>query len=363
MIGTPSRAWGVARSDVPKTGIVRRSGAFGWFALNRYNYEGLSRGREAGETENCTYVTSVPRADSAPRSGADRAAGIGLIGILVGSAVLALKYYAYVATGSVALYSDALESIINVVVAVTTYAALRVSAKPADEKHPYGYTKVEYFSAVLEGLLIFLAAIAILRQAYEGFSHPRILETPLVGLLLNGCATVLNGAWCTVLLKKGREWRSPALSADGKHLLTDIVTSVGVFIGVGLVALTGRLWLDPAVACLVALNIMSSGWGLVRESVSGLLDEAVPADVLSRIRSVLSAHSEGALQVHDLRTRRAARRIFVDFHLVVPGSMSVATAHDICDSIEDALQEHLDAIVTIHVEPEWKAERDGVLFT
>ncbi|MGP6156788.1 MAG: cation diffusion facilitator family transporter [Vulcanimicrobiaceae bacterium] len=310
-----------------------------------------------------TSATSIKKqADNPPRSTAERAARIGLLGVFVGVTVLGLKYYAYLKTGSVALYSDALESIINVVVAATAYVALRVSAKPADAKHPYGYAKAEYFSAGVEGILIVVAALAILRQSVLGFIHPHALETPFIGLAVNGTATVLNALWCAVLLKCGREWRSPALLGDGKHVLADVVTSMGVVIGVGLVALTARLWLDPAIACLVAVNILWSGWGLVRDSMSGLLDEAVPEDVLARIRQVLRERSAGALEVHDLRTRRAARHVFVEFHLVVPGDMTVATAHAICDSIEEALQDDLDGpIVTIHVEPEWKAERTNTL--
>lgn len=310
-----------------------------------------------------TSATTIKKkADVPARSNADRAVRVALFGVVVGATVLALKYYAYLVTGSVALYSDALESIINVVVAATAYVALRVSAKPADAKHPYGYAKAEYFSAGVEGILIVVAALAILRQSVLGFVHPHALETPYVGLAVNAAATVLNAVWCAVLLKKGREWRSPALLGDGKHVLSDVVTSLGVLTGVGLVAVTGRLWLDPAVACLVALNIMWSGWGLVRDSLSGLLDEAVPADVLARIRQVLRERSAGALEVHDLRTRRAARRTFVEFHLVVPGGMTVATAHAICDSIEEALQDDLEGpIVTIHVEPEWKAEPTNTL--
>ena len=309
-----------------------------------------------------TGATTAKISDAQPRSNADRAARVGFFGVFVGATVLALKYYAYLATGSVGLYSDALESIINVVVAVTAYVALRVSARPADERHPYGYAKAEYFSAGVEGLLIVVAAVVISRQAFLGFIHPHALEMPYLGLGVNAAATVINGAWCAVLLKKGREWRSPALVGDGKHVLADVVTSIGVLIGVGLVAVTGRLWLDPAVAFLVAANIMWSGWGLVRDALSGLLDEAVPADVLARIQQVLREHSAGALQVHDLRTRRAARRTFVEFHLVVPSDMTVARAHAICDSIEEALQVDLDGpSVSIHVEPEWKAERSNTL--
>jgi cation diffusion facilitator family transporter len=292
----------------------------------------------------------------------DRASRAALGGVAVGVIVLALKYAAYLLTGSVALYSDALESVINVAAAGAALLALRVSAKPADADHPYGHHKAEYFSAVLEGVLIVLAALAILREAYLGFLNPRPLEAPAVGLAVNALAGALNGAWSWFLIRNGRRWRSPALVADGKHLLTDVVTSGGVLVGAGLVATTGWLVLDPALAALVALNVLWSGWGLVRSSVGGLMDEAVPAELLARIKGAIAEHGEGALEAHDVRTRHAGRSTFVDFHLVVPGEMRVAEAHAICDRIEAVLREDVEgAVVVIHVEPEEKAKHRGVL--
>jgi cation diffusion facilitator family transporter len=292
----------------------------------------------------------------------DRASRAALGSVAVGVVVLALKYAAYRLTGSVALYSDALESVINVAAAGAALLALRVSAKPADADHPYGHHKAEYLSAVLEGVLIVLAALAILREAYLGFLNPRPLDAPAAGLAVNALAGALNGAWSWFLIRNGRRWRSPALVADGKHLLTDVVTSGGVLVGVGLVAMTGWLVLDPALAALVALNVLWSGWGLVRSSVGGLMDEAVPAEVLARIKGAIAEHGEGALEAHDVRTRHAGRSTFVDFHLVVPGEMRVAEAHAICDRIEAALREDVEgAVVVIHVEPDEKAKHRGVL--
>ena len=282
--------------------------------------------------------------------------------IVVGIAVLALKYVAYLLTGSIALYSDALESIINVVTAVVALLAVRTSAIPADASHPYGHYKVEYFSAVVVGVLIVVAALTILREAYFGIMAPKPFNASMEGLLVNGLASIINAAWCWVLIRQGRRSRSPALIADGKHLLTDVVSSVGVLLGVVLAAATGWAILDPALAALVALNILWSGWGVMRESVGGLLDEAVPETTLSRIRDVISSNAEGALEAHDLRTRHAGKMIFVDFHLVVPGDMAVSAAHDICDRIERALREAVeDAMITIHVEPEQKAKHAGIV--
>ena len=282
--------------------------------------------------------------------------------IAVGVAVLALKAVAYVVTGSVALYSDAIESIVNVAASTAALLAILYGARPADANHPYGHHKAEYLSVVIEGVLIIVAALAILREAYYAFQAPRLLDAPVTGLAINGLASLLNAGWSWFLIAEGRRRRSPALVADGKHLLTDVITSVGVVIGLVLAVLTGVPVLDPLLAAVVAVNILWSGWGLIREFLGGLLDEAVPADTLDRIRRAISANATGALEAHDLRTRNAGPVTFIDFHLVVPGSMPVSEAHGICDQIEAALKADVpDAMITIHVEPEEKAKHHGVL--
>jgi cation diffusion facilitator family transporter len=282
--------------------------------------------------------------------------------ILVGLLVLGLKYLAYHLTGSVALYSDALESTINVVTAIAALLAVQTSAKPADADHPYGHDKAEYLSAVLEGVLIIVASLSILREAGIAFLSPRLLDAPLHGLAVNGLATVVNAAWCAILLKRGRRHRSPALVADGRHLLADVMTSVGVLLGVGIAAATGWAVLDPALAMLVAVHILWSGGRLMKDSVGGLMDESVPSNLLLRIRELIATNASGALEAHDLRTRQAGRRTFIDFHLVVPGEMSVSEAHDICDRIERGLKAAVqDALITIHVEPENKAKHAGIV--
>ena len=292
----------------------------------------------------------------------NRAAKAAAGSVLLGLLVLALKYAAYRLTGSVALYSDALESIINVVAAAAAVWALRVSARPADREHPYGHHKAEYFSAVLEGVLIVLAALSILHAAWLDFRDPRPLDLSPVGLGANALATALNAAWAWVLIRYGKRWRSPALVADGRHLLADVVTSTALLAGVLAVLLTGKLVLDPALAAAAALYILWSGWGLMRESVGGLMDEAAAPDVLARIRTLIAEYAEGALEAHDLRTRHAGRVTFIDFHLVVPGDMQVAEAHDICDRIEAALKQEVQgAVIVIHVEPEHKAKHHGVV--
>jgi len=282
--------------------------------------------------------------------------------IVVGVVVLGIKYLAYAVTGSIALYSDALESLINVATAVAALFAVRLSEQPADANHPYGHHKVEYFSAGLAGTLIMVAAGLILREAWVGLQAPRRIEAPALGLALSMGASVVNAAWSWVLISQGRRLRSPALSADGRHLLADVVTSVGVTIGILLAVVTGWDILDPALAGLVALNILWSGWQVMRESLSGLMDAALPDGRLVEIREVISREAEGAIEAHDLRTRASGPAVFIDFHLVVPAQMTVAQAHDICDRIEAALKATVEgARITIHVEPEEKAKHNGVL--
>jgi cation diffusion facilitator family transporter len=290
-----------------------------------------------------------------------RAEHLALASAGIGTAILALKFWAYWLTGSLALYSDALESIINVVAALTAYLGLRIASRPADQDHPYGHHKAEYFSAVVEGALIIVAALVILRDAWDAYFAPKPLDAPLLGLAVNGVATVINAAWAFALLRFARAMRSPALKADGRHVLADVFTSCGVILGVGLVMATGWLVLDTAVAVLVALNILWSGWGMVRDSVGGLMDQAAPADIVARVRALISAHSEGAIEAHDVRTRHAGQATFIDFHLVVPGTMTVEDSHCICDRLEEALREDVPgAVVTIHVEPDHKAKQRGV---
>ena len=275
--------------------------------------------------------------------------------------VLIIKGAAYGLTGSVALLSDALESVINVATAIAAIIAIRYAAQPADKEHPYGHQKAEYLSAVVIGVMIVLAGLTILHEAYQGALAPKPIDAPLLGLGVSSIATVLNAVWSTVLVKQGRTHHSPSLVADGKHLLADVVTSFGVVIGVGLVVVTGIQVLDAGIAALVALHVLWSGWEVIRESSDGLLDAAVPEEELQRIREVIAANSGEAIEAHDLRTRFASRTRFIDFHLVVPRLMTVEQSHAICDRLEAALKEALDeAIVTIHVEPDQMAEQKGM---
>jgi cation diffusion facilitator family transporter len=282
--------------------------------------------------------------------------------LAVGVIVLALKIVAAWLTGSIALYSDALESVVNVVTAIVALVAVRLAARPADAALPYGYGKAEYFSAVIIGVFIALAAILIFTKAWQGFVTPVPFRADPVGLGVSAFATVLNALWAWYLIRTGARERSPSLAADGKHLATDVVSTVGVLIGVLLAVVSGYHQLDAILAVLVGVAILWSGWRLIRESVIGLMDVAVDPTSLKLIREAISANAEGAIEAHDIRTRQAGRAIFIDFHLVVAGAMSVEEAHAICDRIEAKLREVVpDAQVTIHVEPEEKAKHTGIV--
>jgi cation diffusion facilitator family transporter len=282
--------------------------------------------------------------------------------IIVGIFVLAIKFLAYWVTGSVALLSDTLESIVNVATAIAALVAVRIAMKPADARHPYGHHKAELLSAVFEGVMIILAALLIFREAYEKFLMPmEIGDYAVLGLSLNGVASIANAVWCHVLIRNGRKLHSPALVADGWHLFTDVISSLAVILGIILAIVTGWYILDPILALFVAVNILWSGWKVVTSSLSGLMDEAVSEETLRQVRKIIANEAEGALQAHDLRTRQAGRRTFIDFHLVVPGHVTVSESHEICDRVEHALHELFpDASISIHVEPDEKAKQTGI---
>ncbi len=281
---------------------------------------------------------------------------LAFLSILVGIVVFVLKFGAYYVTGSVALYSDALESIINVVASLVAWLAIRLSNKPADPNHPHGHHKVEYFSAVLEGILIIGAAFLIMREVWLAWEAPKTLEQPWLGLGINGGASLINAFWATLLINRGRASKSPALLADGKLLMTDVWTSAGVFAGLAAGLLTGWSFVDPILGVLVVLNILYQGWSVIGNSVQGLMDVSLAPEESLRIRDIISANSGSALEIHALKARMAGRVTFIEFHLVVKADMTVGDAHLISDRIENALIKQIaDAKVVIHIEPEDEA--------
>ncbi|MDD5387852.1 MAG: cation diffusion facilitator family transporter [Gallionellaceae bacterium] len=267
-------------------------------------------------------------------------------------ATILLKGAAWWLTGSVGLLSDALESFVNLAGALMALAMLSLAAQPADEHHPHGHGKAEYFSSAFEGLLIVLAAIGIAYTAIERLQHPQALEDVGIGLAVSVIASIINFATARSLMKVGRKYRSITLEADAHHLLTDVWTSVGVIVAVALVWLGGWLWLDPVIALLVAANIVWAGWQLLHRSAAGLMDIALPEAELQVIEQVLADFRRRGLEFHALRTRQAGARAFVTLHVLVPGAWSVQIGHDWCERIEADLRHALPHIhVTTHLEP------------
>jgi cation diffusion facilitator family transporter len=285
---------------------------------------------------------------------------VALAAILVGMLVFALKFVAFRLTGSVSLYSDALESIVNTVAALGAFFAIRIAARPPDRNHPFGHSKVEYFAAVAEGGLILFAAVEILRSASERFGSPAPLVELDTGIAISLAATGLNGLAAWYLVRMGKRFRSPALYADGRHLWSDVVTTLGVLVGILLAWATGLWILDPILAVAVALHIIWVGIDVIRSSLGGLMDESLSEVEVESVRTAINDHMGAALEVHDLKTRRAGGRAFVEFHLIVPGTMSVSESHDLCDTIEEAIRNQFpQVVVTVHVEPEIKAKGAG----
>ncbi len=275
-----------------------------------------------------------------------------LLSIAAALITMALKVVAAWLTGSVGLLSDAAESLVNLVAAVVAFIVLKIAIRPPDANHPFGHSKAEYFSAAVEGGMIFVAAAAIIVSAVDRLIHPMMPESLGVGLAISTVAALINGGVGWVLLRQGRRMRSATLVADGKHLLTDVVTSAAVLVGVGLVALTGVERLDPIVALVAGVNIVWTGFALIRNSVNGLMDVALPDDVIDRIEAVLDRYRSGEVEFHALRAREAGNRRFLNVHVLVPGSWSVKRGHDLTEDLIDALVEEVpDLRVSAHLEP------------
>jgi cation diffusion facilitator family transporter len=278
--------------------------------------------------------------------------GLVLLSVVAAVLTIGLKGTAYWLTGSVGLLSDALESGINLLAAITAYLSLHYSHRPADATHTYGHEKIEFLSAGLEGALIVVAGIGTGWVAVGRLIHPAPLEALGFGTAMALGASVINLAVGIVLVRVGRREHSIVLEVDGRHLLTDVWTSVAVVTGLVIVWTTGVLVLDPVIAIVVGANIVFTGVRLVRQAVDGLMDHALSASQQEALRQAIRVHTLPGTAFHALRTRQAGARKFVDFHLLVPGAMSVRDAHDLGLKVEDSLHNALPGVeVTIHIEP------------
>jgi len=276
-----------------------------------------------------------------------------LLSIATSIATMALKFGAWWITGSVSLWSDALESFVNLAAGLTALGALTIAGRPADEDHAFGHEKAEYFASGVEGALILVAAAAIVASAVQRLFTPQPLESLGLGILVSVLASAMNFATATIMLRAARRYDSITLEADAKHLLTDVWTSAGVLAGLALVmAMPAWSILDPIMAIAVGVHIVFTGIDLVRRSANGLMDAALPADEIRVAEEAIRTELPPRASFHALRTRKAGRARFIELHLVVPGGETVAGAHAVCDRIEAAIEARLaNTSVTIHVEP------------
>ena len=274
------------------------------------------------------------------------------ISIAAALATIALKGGAYLLTGSVGLLSDALESLVNLAAAIVALIALSAAARPEDEDHRYGHSKAEYFSSGFEGALIMLAAASIIYTSVERLLDPQPIRQVPIGAAISFAASVINLVVARILFRAGRRHQSITLEADAHHLMSDVWTSVGVIIGVSAAAITGWHRLDPIIAIAVALNIVRTGVSILRRSLLGLLDTAIPEDLLLRISDVFKRHAASGVRFHALRTRQAGAWRFIDFHVLVPGDWSVQRGHDLLEQIEEEVRAAVpNSSVFTHLEP------------
>ncbi|MBA5723591.1 cation diffusion facilitator family transporter [Candidatus Liberibacter sp.] len=276
-----------------------------------------------------------------------------LWGIPLSIAITLLKLTAWYITGFVSLLSDGLESIVSIVTATISYFTIKYAYLPADNNHPFGHQKAEYIAAVLEGLLIINVALVVF---YEAWTHPVKMSSENIsisGLLVSLIASAVNMFWGRFLIRIGERNHSPALKANGKHLVSDVMMSISVVSGLFLVIITKYTAADSILAVLIACNILYQGWKIISFSLGGLMDSAVTLENLEKIKNVIALNASGSIGVHDLKIRQAGATFFVNFHLVVDSKMTVVNAHKICDTLEKSIENSVPkAFVTIHVEPE-----------
>jgi cation diffusion facilitator family transporter len=274
------------------------------------------------------------------------------LSIAAALATIVLKGWAWWLTGSVGLLSDALESFVNLAGAMMALAMLSLAAMPADDNHQHGHGKAEYFSSAFEGFLILVAAASIGYAAVDRLLNPRAIEAVGIGLAVSVVASIINLATSRILMDVGRKNKSITLEADARHLMTDVWTSAGVIAGVGLVWLTGWLWLDPVIALLVAVNIVWTGWQLLHRSAAGLMDVSIPEEEIKAIENVLEGYRQQGLEFHALRTRQAGARAFISLHVLVPGAWTVQRGHDWSERIEADIRLAVsNSHITTHLEP------------
>ncbi|MCX6731295.1 MAG: cation diffusion facilitator family transporter [Candidatus Roizmanbacteria bacterium] len=284
----------------------------------------------------------------------DRFSSSKLAGVSIAASIctITLKLLAFFLTNSVSLLSDALESFVNLIAATITFFMVRLSLKPADETHPYGHGKAEYISSVAEGFFIIVAAGAIIFTAVQRLLNPISLDKPGLGLLFSIVASLINLGVGLVLIKNGKKRHSLALEADGHHLMTDVYTTAGVLVGLIIVYATRLYILDPIIAIIVGLNIISAGFSIMQKSLSGFMDSSIDKEYLDFVKSTFAEYKSQKIEFHGMRTRQSGSRKFISFHMLVPGAWSVTQAHSLAEEVEKKIRTSIPQVtITIHIEP------------
>ncbi len=279
-------------------------------------------------------------------------AKLAMLSVAASLCTITLKLFAFFLTNSVSLLSDALESFVNLLAATITFFMIRLSMKPPDETHPYGHSKAEYISSIAEGFFIIIAAAAIIFTATQRILNPAPLEAPGWGLLFSIVASGINLVVGMVLIKNGKKRHSLALEADGHHLLTDVYTTAGVLVGLVIVYTTKLYMLDPLIAIVVGLNIITAGFSIVQKSLGGFMDSSIDKTYITSIKHIFSEYKTQKIEFHGLRTRQAGSRIFISFHVLVPGAWSVQEGHTLAEAVEKKIRTMIpNSTITTHIEP------------
>ncbi len=290
-----------------------------------------------------------PEKNSSPPVSLTRFAWISIAAALI---TICLKLYAYWISNSVGLLSDALKSFVNLLTAIIVLAAVQIAARPPDDDFTFGYSKIEFFSSGFEGGMILIAAVGIAFTAVQRLLHPQALDQIGLGLFISASASVVNLVVSRILTQAGKRYNSITLQADARHLMTDVITTGGVIVGVGLVSITRLVILDPIIALLVAVNILFTGGRLLRQAYSGLMDISLPEPELAKVQNILRTYEAQGIKFHAIRSRSAAARKFLSMHILVPGGWSVHHGHRIAEEIENAIRQEFPQIaIFTHVEP------------
>lgn len=277
-----------------------------------------------------------------------------LAGVSIAASLFTItfKLIAFFLTNSVSLLSDALESFVNLIAATITFFMIRLAHKPPDETHPYGHSKAEYLSSIAEGSFIMLAAGAIIFTAIQRLLNPSPLEAPGIGLIFSVLASIINLVVGLILVKNGKKRNSLALEADGHHLLTDVYTTAGVLIGLAVVYITKAFYLDPLIAIVVGLNIISAGFSIIQKSLAGFMDSSIEKTYRDFIKKTFAEYQAKHIEFHGLRTRTSGSRKFISFHLLVPGAWTVQQAHVLAEEVEKKMRDAIpQSTITTHIEP------------